>query len=84
MIVCFLYLVKSDLTSVPCTVAYTGQVTFYKVPEIHGHVYLVRLYVKHQLISIQNSFYLKNRQIFENPIFREKIPRIELEKDCFG
>ena len=29
-----------------CTVAYTGQVTFYKVPEKHGHVYLVRLYLQ--------------------------------------
>ena len=28
-----------------CTVAYTGQVTFYKVPEKHGHVYLVGLYM---------------------------------------
>ena len=27
------------------TVAYTGQVTFYKVPEKHGHVYLVGLYL---------------------------------------
>ena len=28
-----------------CTLAYTEQVTFYKVPEIHGHVYLVPLYI---------------------------------------
>ena len=28
-----------------CTVAYTGQVTFFKVPEKHGHVYLIGLYI---------------------------------------
>ena len=28
-----------------CAVTYTGQVTFYKVPKTHGHVYLVMLYV---------------------------------------
>ena len=28
-----------------CTVAYTGQVTFYKVREKHGHVLLVTLYL---------------------------------------
>ena len=28
-----------------CTAAYTWQVTFYKVPDKQGHVYLVRLYV---------------------------------------
>ena len=27
-----------------CTVAYTEQVTFYKVPEKHGHINLVSLY----------------------------------------
>ena len=27
-----------------CTVAYTGQAIFYKVPEKHSHVYLVELY----------------------------------------
>ena len=39
--VCFLYLVPwlVPCTRV-CTVAYTGQVTFYKVSEQHGHVYL--------------------------------------------
>ena len=26
-----------------CTVAYTGQVTFYKEPETHGHVKLVTM-----------------------------------------
>ena len=41
MAVCFLYLVKSDLSSLACTVAFTGQVTFNKVPDKHGHVYLV-------------------------------------------
>ena len=39
MAVCFWYLLKSDT----CRVAYTKQVTLYKVPEIHGHVYLVGL-----------------------------------------
>ena len=29
-----------------CTVAYTGQVTINKVPEKHGHIYLVRLYLR--------------------------------------
>ena len=37
----FLYPVKSDAIILYCTVAYTGQVTFYKVPEKHNHVYLV-------------------------------------------
>ena len=41
MAVCFSYLVQCTYT-----VAYTGQVTFYKVPEKPGHVYLVTLYVK--------------------------------------
>ena len=36
----FWYLIQSDLSSLGyCTVVqYTGQVTFYKVPEINGHV----------------------------------------------
>ena len=34
-----------------CTIAYTGQVTFYKVPEDHSHVYVVGLYV-YTIISI--------------------------------
>ena len=40
MAVCFWYFVKSDLSSehVYSKVAYTGQVTFDKVPEKHGHV----------------------------------------------
>ena len=32
------YLVKVIFTMYTCTLAYTGQVTFYKVPEKHGHV----------------------------------------------
>ena len=28
-----------------CTEVDTGQVTFYNLPEKHGHVYLVRLYI---------------------------------------
>ena len=44
--VCFWYLVSRDLSSPvhACTVVYTGPVTFNKVPEPHGHVYLVGLY----------------------------------------
>ena len=34
-----------------CTVAYTRQVTFYKVLEKHGHVSLVRLYI-HKGLSV--------------------------------
>ena len=45
MAVCFWYLAKSDLSSVNVHIAYTGQVTFCKVPEKHGHVYLIGLYV---------------------------------------
>ena len=33
-----------------CTVAYTGQVTLYKVPETHGHVCLVGLYITRHAI----------------------------------
>ena len=45
MALCFWYLVKRDLPSVRyCTVEYTS-VTVYKVPEQHGHVYLVVLYL---------------------------------------
>ena len=29
-----------------CRLAYTGQVTFYKVPQQHGHVHLVGLYLR--------------------------------------
>ena len=43
---CCWYLVNSDLSSVRVTEVYIGQVNFYKVPEKHGHVYLVRLYKK--------------------------------------
>ena len=38
-----------------CTVAYatyTGLVTFYKVPEKHGHVYLVRLYLSDSVYHV--------------------------------
>ena len=48
MAVCFWYLVNSAVTCpvYVCNVlAYTGQVTFYKVREKHGHVYLVWLYI---------------------------------------
>ena len=45
MAVLFLYLEKSDASVRYSKLAYTGQVTFYKVPETHGHVYLVTLYV---------------------------------------
>ena len=38
--VCFCYLVKRSLSNVRYT-----SVTFYKVPEQHGHVYLFWLYV---------------------------------------
>ena len=49
MVACFWYLVKSNLS----IAQYTGQVTFYKVPEIHDHVYLsIRLYVP-------NTFYFE-------------------------
>ena len=34
----FWYLVKSDWSMYTCIIAYTRQVTFYKVPEKHGHV----------------------------------------------
>ena len=34
----FWYLVKSGFPMYACTVAYTGQVTFYKIPEKYGHV----------------------------------------------
>ena len=44
--VVFWYLVKSDLVySVHVFCTYTGQVTFHKVPEKHGHVKLVTLYL---------------------------------------
>ena len=40
MAVLFWYLVKCDsIVNSYCTVAYTGEVTFYKVPEKHGPVY---------------------------------------------
>ena len=38
MAVFFRHLVKSDVSVRYCTVAYAGRVTFYKVPEQHGHV----------------------------------------------
>ena len=38
MAVLFWYLVKRDAVFVSCSVAYTGQVTFFKVTETHGHV----------------------------------------------
>ena len=38
MAVLFWYLVKLTQVYGYCTVAYHGQVTFYKVPETYGHV----------------------------------------------
>ena len=35
-----------------CAVGYTGQVTFYMVPEKHNHVYLVGLYLLELLFTI--------------------------------
>ena len=45
MAMCFWYPVKHNLSSVCyCTVVCTS-VTFYKIPEQHGHVYFVGLYL---------------------------------------
>ena len=45
--VLFWYFVKkSDASEPNCTVAYTGEVTYYIVPQQDGHVYLVTLYFK--------------------------------------
>ena len=45
MSACLWYLVKRDFYSARyCTKAFTS-ITFYKVPEQYGHVYLVRLYL---------------------------------------
>ena len=41
MAVCFWYLVESDASLRYCTEAYTGQVTYDKVPEQHGHLKIV-------------------------------------------
>ena len=38
MAVCFWYLAKGTCPVYATLQAYTGQVTLYKVPEIHGHV----------------------------------------------
>ena len=48
MAVYFWYLVKSDLSNIRHVTAHTyaGQVTFYKLPETHGHVELVTLYIR--------------------------------------
>ena len=43
MVECIWYLVTGLVHT--CTVVYTGQVTYYKVPKKHGHVYLVGLYL---------------------------------------
>ena len=53
MAMCLWNIEEKNLSS---TVAYTGQVTFYKVPEQHGYVYLVRLYV----IKESNKKYWKS------------------------
>ena len=45
MTVLFWYLVKRDLSSVRYCKSYKHQYHFYKVPEQHDHVYLVRLYL---------------------------------------
>ena len=62
MAVFFCYLGKVTSPVSTCTVKYTEQVTFYKVPEKHGHVYLVTLY----LMLINGCFYLKMEA---NPFF---------------
>ena len=51
MTVFFWYLVKRDLYSV-CTVAYTS-VILYKIPDKHGHVYLVGLHYNKKMIIIK-------------------------------
>ena len=45
--------VKSDSSVRYCTSAYTGQVTFYKVLEQHGHVQLVTLQINMNESSIE-------------------------------
>ena len=58
MAVCFWYLVKPDLYSVHYrTGAYTS-VTFYKVPEKHGYIYLVEFTNFKKYHSIVVSMYL--------------------------
>ena len=53
-------LVKHDLSSISCsTVAYTS-VTFYKVPERYGYVYLVGLYMYTIHESELNIYYTYN------------------------
>ena len=38
MVVLSYYLVKSDIPIYATVHAYTGNITFYKVPELNGHV----------------------------------------------
>ena len=52
MSVCFWNLVKNDLSSVHMYSKYNGDITFYRVLEKHGHVYLVGLYHSpHKLVN---------------------------------
>ena len=60
MAVFFCYLVKSDLSSHQCsrcTVAYTGKVTIFEVPEEYNHVYLAVLYLYLFSEACQHAYY---------------------------
>ena len=65
MAVYFSGLVKS-IRCTQCTVAHTGKVTFYKVPEQQSHVYLVGLYEK-KLMALICGFKPAARRGLQGP-----------------
>ena len=65
-----LYLVKSDAGVRNYTVAYTGQVTFYKEPEKRGHVHITG----HPLPEDTNEHISVERDIGSIPMWRSIHP----------
>ena len=74
------------------TVAYTGQVAFYKIPEQHSHVYLVGLYRRLDLIilskdntvlSLYLSYYIQRSHSLDFHSFFFYTPTLYCENNHF-
>ena len=63
--VCFSYLINSKKISTVSTntVAYTGQVTFYKVPETYGHACVSDRYVNSACLYVQTFKKIEKKKV---------------------
>ena len=76
MAVLFWYLVKSDASVRFHTLTCTGQVTFYKVPEKHGHVQCT-LYLFHKYSSLL-TFLVHKRLGEQHPKHKKKLSKTKI------